>query len=70
MNKKSSMRFSEKDKGNGQELGRALLKVFGIGVAVGAILIGSAKELGDTVLNEENFASNKKKFAKEKRTEK
>lgn len=70
MNKKSSMKFSEEDKSNGLALGKALLKVFGIGVAVGAILIGGAKELGDTVLNEENLGSDKNKSTKEKKTEK
>lgn len=65
MNKKSSMKFSEEDKSNGLALGKALLKVFGIGVAVGAILIGSAKELGDVVLNEDNLDSKKKEESKE-----
>lgn len=65
MNKKSSMKFSEEDKSNGLALGKVLLKVFGIGVAVGAILIESAKELGDIVLNEDNLDSKKKGESKE-----
>ena len=44
-------------------LGKALLKILGIGVIAGAALIGSAEKLGEEVLHDEEYEEHAAKHA-------
>ena len=57
MKNKSSMKLGEDAKSDKKDasLGRTLLRMLGYGIVAGALLIGSTKELGDNVLNEDNI---------------